>query len=271
MGIIIGIILIAVGFYLVFFQRTKHASDLLEIQAQETKTIPEVREALEAMADIDPNYREMVELKGFAQASQPVNTPYSNRPVAFYTAQTVQVSEETEEYRDNEGNLRTRTHKHEDKLADEESAAELLLKDNVGNEVVIETNGVSSKLDLQKSFDRFERDDPYRNGGYYDNPYRRFHRYDIRPYGAGYRVLGYKQIENTFPVNAPLYALGEAYMINGRIYLGPPRDSKKAFIVTTKSEEELVKSKKSSQMFTLIGGAACILIGIITMIAGIVG
>lgn len=271
MTIVFGLILIGLGVYFIFFQRTRSANDALEIQAQETKTIPEVVEALEAMADIDPNYREMVEVKGFAQCANPARTPYSQKEVAYYVAETVQVSETTEEYTDSDGDRRIRTNRHEDKLSEEESGEELLLRDNSGNEIVIETNGISNKLDLLKTLDRFERDDPYASGRYYQNPRRRYQQFSIRSYGTGYRILGYKQIEKAFPLNALLYALGEAYLNNGRVYLGPPRDPKKSFIVTTKSEEQLVQSKKNSQLISLGAGALSALIGIIMLISGIAG
>ncbi len=270
--IIIGLVLIGVGVYMLF-QVKRSAGDALEIQAQGTKTIPEVKEILSAMADVDPNYREMVEVKGFAQASQPVKAPYSGMQVAFYTAETVQVSETTEEYTDNDGNRRTRTNKHNDKLSEEESGAQLLLKDNEGNEIVIETNGIANKLDLQKTLDRFERDDPFRGDRYYQNSHRRYRHYDIAgPRGGyGYQVLGYKQVENTIPLNAPLYALGEAYMSGGKIFIGPPRDKSKPFIITTKSEEQLLKSKNSSKISSIAFGAIGFIVGIILLIKGIIG
>lgn len=250
------------GGYLFFFQRKQHASDMLEIRAQETKTIPEVREALEAMAPIDPNYREMVEVKGIAQAEQPVTAPYSGEKVAFYIAKTVQVSESTESYTDSDGNHHTRTRKHYDTLSEEESSAPLLLKDQEGNEIVIETNGTSKKLDLQKSFDRFDN-----NRTSYDNrPYSRYNSYNVQPRGNS-RILGYKKTEEIFRLNSPLYALGEAYMQDGRIYIGPPRATDMPFIVTSKSEEQLIKEKKNSQKFAFFGGIAAAIIGVLIIAA----
>lgn len=264
MEIIVGIVLIVLGGYLTLFYRKKLATETLEIQSQDTKTIPEVREALEAMASIDPNYREMVEVKGFAQSDQPVTTPYTGEQVAYYIAKTVQVSETTETYRDSEGNRCTRTVKHTDTLCEEESNAPLLLKDSNGDEIVIETVGISSKLDLQKTCDRM--DSAY--NGYNNRSYNNYRSFDVRCQGS-YRILGYKKIEETFRLNAQLYALGEAYMRDGRIYLGPPKSPDMPFIVTTKSEEQLVQGKKNSQNLAVVGGIACVVIGIVLTIANI--
>lgn len=260
--ILVGIALIILGGYLVIFLRKKLSAETLEIQSQDTKTIPEVREALEAMSAIDPNYRELVEVKGYAKAQQPIVTPYTGEDVAFYIAKTVQMSETTETYTDSQGNRRTRTVKHSDVLCEEESSVPLLLKDNNGDEIVIETNGISSKLDLQKTCDRLDST----NSGYNNRGYSNYRQFNIASRG-NYRLLGFKKIEETFRSNAPLYALGEAYMRDGRIYLGPPKSPDLPFIVTSKSEEQLVKSKKSSQTYTLLGGIASVVIGIVLIVA----
>ena len=268
MYIVIGLICIAIGVYLVFFGRRKASSDLLEIQFQQTKTVAEAKEAVEAMADVDPNYREMVELKGTTFCENPPTAPFSKKKVAFYVAETYKVSEETFREKDSNGNERMRTVKHEDKLSEEESGENLILRDNNGDSVIIETNGVSGKLDLQKTLDRFQNESQYRND-FYMNPNRRFREFNVNG-GAGYRLLGYKQVEKTFPLNAPLYALGEVYMNCGQLFLGPPRDSSKPFIVTTKSEEELVKNRKNSALINLLVGIAGFVAGAVFIVMAIV-
>lgn len=262
MQIVIGIVLILIGGYFLIFNSKKQANDLLEIQSTDTKTIDEVREALQAMSSIDPNYRELVEVKGFAQTNQPVIAPFSNERVAYYIAKTMQISETTETYTDSDGNRRTRTNKRTDTLSEEESTAPLLLKDNAGNEIVIESNGTSNQFDLQKICDRFDNSNiPYQNRNYSN-----FRLFDINPMN-NYRIIGYKKIEEAFRLNCPLYVFGDAYMLNDKIYIGPPKDSSKPFIVTSKSEEQLVKSKKNSKLFSIIGGAAAIVIGIAVIVA----
>lgn len=261
MEIVLGIALILLGGYLVVFQRKKLAAETLEIQSQDTKTIPEVREALEAMASIDPNYRELVEVKGIAQSEQPVMAPYTGERVAYYMAQTVQVSESTETYTDSKGNRRSRTVRRTDTLCEEESNVPLLLKDSNGDEIVIETNGIGSRLDLQRTCDRMDNTCDSRRG----RTSVSINNFNIS-FGGGHRIIGYKKIEDTFRLNAPLYALGEAYMQNGRIYLGPPKSPDAPFIVTTKSEQQLVQNKKNAQNLSLFGGIACVVIGIVLMI-----
>ncbi len=259
--IIIGVACVAGGVYIAVFQRAKSANVALEIQAQPTKTYEEVKEALEAMQDYDPNYRELVEFKGFASSSQEVITPYSRQKVAFYIAENIQVSEDTEERRDSDGSRRMVTTKHEQKLSEDVSGADLIVKDNFGHEIVIETKGVENKLDLVQSYDTLDRS----NTG---NPtYGRG--YGVRANGTGHRIIGYKQIEKTFPLNAAMYVLGEAYMISNRIFIGPPKNTKSPFIVTTKSEEQMLKKTQGSQTTSLFGGLALAVLGLVLFIVGV--
>lgn len=68
-------------------------------------------------------------------------------------------------------------------------------------------------------------------------------------------------------MNVPLYALGEAYMQGGRIFPDHQKSSDLPFIVTAKFKEPLVKGKKNSQNFALIGGIASAVIGVVLIVA----
>lgn len=268
--IIIGIILVGVGVWFAVFQRAKSANLAQEIQAQPTKTYDEVRDALAAMQDYDPNYREMVEFKGYASSSAPVVTPFSKTKVAYYIAESVQVSEVTEERVNRDTGARTTTtNKREDKISEEVSPAELLVKDNAGNEIVIETRGVEKKLDLVKSYDVLDRKNLGNNGQTITVSSGRNNTTVRVGNDNGRRIIGYKNVEKTFPLNGALYVLGEAYMIANRIHIGPPRDSKQPFIVTTKSEEQMLKSSQSSQTTAMVGGIVSIVAGLILFIMGV--
>ena len=58
-------------------------------------------------------------------------------------------------------------------------------------------------------------------------------------------------------------------MMSNRIYIGPPKNGKDPFIVTNKSEEQLLKSKKSAQNSLTVGGIACAVLGLVLFIMGI--
>ena len=68
--------------------------------------------------------------------------------------------------------------------------------------------------------------------------------------------------EETIEANQNLYVIGEAFKVGDKIHIGKPQDNSKPFIVTTKSEEDLINKSNQSALFLLIGGIAAIVIGI---------
>ena len=104
--IIIGLLLIALGVYLAYFQRRKTGDALLDIQATQTSTIADVKESMADMASISDTYREYCELKGTVRSKNPQKAPFSQKDAAFYKAVTYRVYEEEEIVTDSNGNRR---------------------------------------------------------------------------------------------------------------------------------------------------------------------
>ena len=71
--------------------------------------------------------------------------------------------------------------------------------------------------------------------------------------------------EKTIEANQNIYVIGEAFRVGNILHIGKPMDNKKPFIVTTKSEEDLVNSSNQSALFMLVGGIIAILIGILML------
>ena len=59
--------------------------------------------------------------------------------------------------------------------------------------------------------------------------------------------------EETIEENQNLYVIGEAFRVGDTIHIGKPEDKKKPFIVTTKSEEDLINKSNQNAMFSLVG------------------
>lgn len=256
MNIIIALLLIGGGLGAIFYLKPKTQNNITEIKYMQTKTISELKDMFNQMDSngLGQDYREFVELKGTAVSSNLVGTPFSNREVVYCESKLAQVTETNEQYRDNNGNLRTRTTKQENTISDEKTSQEISMVDNSTNEpVVLEINGTGCNLDIPKTFDRFE---PKANLG----NYRYFNSFSWNRYGS--ETLGFKMIEKTIEANQNLYVIGEAFKVGNIIHIGKPQDNKKPFIVTTKSEEDLINSSNQKSLFLLIGGLIAIAVGI---------
>ncbi len=245
MSIIIAIILIVGGLATIFYIRPKIQAHVTEIKYLQTKNISELRDMFTQMdsTGVGDQYREFVELKGKIVANNLIETPFSNRKVAYCKSKLAQV------------NLKTRINKHENTISEEKSSQDIYMKDDSSEEnVVLEINGVGCDLDIPKTFDRFEPKNNLSN-------YRYFNSFSVNRFGA--ETLGFKMTEETIEENQNLYVIGEAFRVGDTIHIGKPEDKKKPFIVTTKSEEDLINKSNQNAMFSLVGGIVAIIVGII--------
>lgn len=260
MEILIPLLLVVGGLVAIFYIRPKIQNNVTEIKFMQTKTIEELNEMFRQMDSngLGNEYREFVELKGNIVSDNLIETPFSNRKVAYCESNLKQVTEVREQYRDSNGNLRTRVRKLENTISNEKSSQEISIIDSSTSEsVVLEINGAGCDLDIPKTFDRFEPKGNLGNYGYFNS-------FSWSRFGA--ETLGFRMTEETIEANQNLYVIGEAFRVGDKLHIGKPQDSKKPFIITTKSEEDLVNSSKQNAMIALICGIIAIVIGIILFI-----
>ena len=267
MGIIISIALIGVGIYCSVFLRKKAIDDVTEIKFMKTKTIDELTEIFSQMDDsgLGDTYREFVELKGIVNDENKTETPFSKKEVAYCESITYEVLQETKEHIDSNGRRTTSTQKREEELSREKSSQYISMKDNSSNNsVILEINGYGCKFDIPETYDRFQSESDIRR-----NPINGVN-ITINNYSHNNsKLLGYRFKEKTINFSQSLYVIGEAFRRDGKIYIGKPQDSKKPFIVTTKSEEDLINTSNTRAITLLIGGILLIIGGIIYLINNI--
>lgn len=259
MEILLPILLIIGGLFAIFYLRPKTKGNVTEIKYMQTKKISELKDMFRQMDanGLGDNYREFVEIKGIVNSDNLIETPFSNRKVAYCDSKLVQVTETKESYRDSNGNMQTRIRKNENNISSEQSSQTISIMDDSNEDVVLEINATGCNLDIPKTFDRFE---PKTNL----SGYRYFNSFAWNRFGA--ETLGFKMVEKTIEASQNLYVIGEAFKVGNTIHIGKPQDSKKPFIVTTKSEEDLVNNSNQKAMFCLVGGIVAIIIGIILFI-----
>lgn len=256
MQVIISTILIAGGLWAIFYLRPKTKNHVLEIKSMQTKKISQLLDIFKQMDEnnLGDNYREFVEIKGKVKSDKLFEAPFSNTQVAYCESTLSQVTESKEQYRDNNGNMRTKTTKHENIISNEKTSQEILLYDETSQQSgILEISATGCKLDIPKTFDRFEPKNNLSNYKYFDS-------FSMNRYNTD--TLGFKMTEKTIQKDQNLYVIGEAFRVGNDIHIGKPSNNKKPFIVTTKSEEDLVNNSNQTAMSALIGGIIAIIVGI---------
>lgn len=256
---IISLLLIIGGLVSIFYLYPKKKNQVMEMQFMRTKPIRELREMFDTMREsgLEDSYTEFVELKGRI-VTEDVRTPFSGREVAYFESSVSTVSEVEKVEYDDKGNRRTTMVKEEHLISSEESSHTVGLRDESADEVVVlEINSSGCTLDIAKTWDRL---DP--NFSFADYATRRSYGSKTNDIRLG-RFLGYRTTERTIEKNAQLYVLGEAFKSGDTIHIGNPKDPKRPFLVTTKSEENMVKETQSSSKILLFGGIGAVVVGIL--------
>ncbi len=84
------------------------------------------------------------------------------------------------------------------------------------------------------------------------------------------RTLGYKFHESILPLERPVYLLGEVSDSSDTLLVHQPVEKGKKFIISTKSEEELLRSAGSAIQWLLIGGIGLDAIGLVLIAIGLI-
>lgn len=271
----VGLVLLAVAALLFFFSR-RSQSKVHYVKATETSKIGVIEKLVAEVAADMPDglatgYKDYVEVKGRVVCDEPLQGEISDQTGAIVETEVVRVCERREERRDAQGNIHTEWRKHEETVSSNRRESPFWVDDGTGR-LRVKPKG-SRGVELIKVVERFQPASDGGAGGQITLSMGRFQmsvgsgRWDL----TSSRTLGYRFIERVLPVGKPIYAIGEVAATEDEgLVLRPPteEDKKKPFMVTPKTEEEIVKSaEKSAKILRIIaivvgaGGVALAVIG----------
>lgn len=255
--LIIGLLLVAVGGLLLYL-RSRAQGRLVEIGFTETVTTQEVRELHgQIAAELGPGgFSQIVELKGKLRCAAPLTAELSGQPCAYYTMSVEERYEETYQEQDGQGGTRTATRNGSTIVASNSQSAFFQLHDATGE---ITVNPTGAEIHPRQVVSRFE---PCTGG-----PSVTVGGFTLQV-GVGLggkRVQGYHYTESILPLDSQLYLLGEATDTSGELTVQKPRE-KKPFIISLKTEEELVRGAQGSMRWYLYGAIAAFVIGAVFIV-----
>jgi hypothetical protein len=89
--------------------------------------------------------------------------------------------------------------------------------------------------------------------------------------GGGRRTIGYRMEEVALPPGTRVYVLGEARDDGGRLRVARPAATGGRFIITVRSEEQLLKSARTGSKVSGIIAAALAVGAVVTLVLLILG
>jgi len=264
--IIIGALMVLVGAGL-YFGSQGQKKKLGEIKGTETSTAAALAELAASVAkEIGPgSFNQIAEVKGTIECDTPLESELSQTACVHYSMKVTREYEETYWETDDKGNRQQKTRRGSETVADNTRSVPFFVRDSTGK-IAVEPTG--AKLDTEKVYSEFRPGENQDSG-------LRFGRYSFNPasfaaLAGGRRTLGYRFEESALPLNRPVYVLGEAVDKEGYLQVRKPDQKGASFIVSLKSEEQLVKGAQSSAKGMYIAAIVVAVLGVAGIVAGIV-
>jgi hypothetical protein len=269
MGIIGGIlIVVAIVLLVVYFSNKRK---LEEMYAVEASTAASLQEIWKGVADEigAGSFEQKTEVNGVIECDQPIESELAKEHCVHYRMSVERNWEEDyeEEYTEKDeasGEMvrktRRGTRKGSDTVSSNSRSTRFTVRDETGT-IMVDPEGAD--IEVEQVVDRFEPKSSvsggqisfgglsFSIGGFSDSGRR--------------RTLGYHFKEWILPLNRKVYILGTASDRSGELLIQKPREKGK-FIISLKSEEELIASAKSGMTWGLYGSIACFIVGIILVI-----
>jgi hypothetical protein len=263
--IIIGIVLLGLGGLFIFLRRSVEEK-IFQIKVTDTKNVKEIADMCKEIAEeVGPGgYHEVCEVKGLVRTDNPITSEIGKKPCVYYEMSVTREWEETYYETDSDGNRERKTRKGHDTVASNKQHVDFWLEDDSGKIIVAPLDADIEPMKIVDKFQPAEGTSSSRLSFMGLN-------LDISPSSSsGRRTIGYHYKESILPVDRRVYVLGEASDSSGELKIKLPSEKGKKFLISLKSEEEiLADAAKKSNIFKYLSIASFV-IGIILVIIGII-
>jgi len=266
MGFIIGgVVLVIVGIVF-WFLRGKKAGKLNVLEINETSKANEIIENYKGMVESHgPGaFSIYAELKGKASADTPETSEFAKKQCVYYRSVVTREYEQLETKKDSNGHTTKKwVRKTETVSSHTNTSPDFAIDDGTGK-ILVDPTG--SELYTVKTYSKFEQGSDPKGGGLNIS----IGGFNISS-GPSVRTIGFKYEEFSIPLNTDLYVIGDINDRSGRLMVSKPKEKKAVFIVSTKSEDELIdnlgKSVRGMKIASFVSfgiGGALIIYGIIS-------
>jgi hypothetical protein len=260
-----GAALLVLSVILLLIRRSQQ-SKLLEIGTTETSTAQELLDATKYVAERlgeTGSFSRIVELKGMVKCDSPLISEIARQSCVYYEMKVTREYEE-DHWETHGRGARTRgTRRRSEQVAGNSQRIPFWLEDATGR-ILVDPD--RADIDSVKVVDRFE---PAGNlGGRNVLTFGGF-RFDVGIPLSGSRTLGYHFEERLLPLDRRVYVLGEARDVSGQLTVAKPLKKGKSFIISLKSEEDLIRSTGSRIRWLLVGAVAGGVAGVGLILAGL--
>jgi len=270
---VFGLVLIGGALLLVYF--AKRSTTRAQLMATtETKRLADVLNLIKEIrtdlpGESESGYVEFCELKGKLVTDAPVQGELSGHEVAIYETRVTRVFETRRERRDANGNVNVTWHKSSETLSSNRREAEVFLDDGSARVRLIPSG---AELALDKVVDRFEPPNAVEHnhhGGFALRAGSFSLSLTGTRHGDSRRTLGYRFQESVLPLDSEVYVLAEIADTSDGALIRKPTESEAPFVVSLKTEAELIRGKMASAKWLKIAAALSGIAGVALVVMGL--
>lgn len=255
--IIIGVIAVILV-PILFAIRSSQAKKLYQMQSVETSTVAQLQETRSA---VPGSFVQRAEVKGVSECDSPLKAEFSETECVAYRIKLEREYEERRWETDSNGNREERINRGYETVSTNERRAPFYLRDSTGRIKVVPDG---ADLVMERSLSDYQSGLP--GGSFSLGSFA----LDIASIAlGGKQTLGYRYEEWIVPLNRDLYVLGEACDDGGELKIRRSSTKGEKYIISVKSEEELVSSAAGAVKGLLIGAIVSGAVGLVLLIIGI--
>jgi E3 Ubiquitin ligase len=262
---IFGGILIVLGIILGFVWR-HYQNKLRGMRLARGTTVAELADLVKQVSEEmgGGSLRQYVKLRGQIRCDQPLMSELKQLPCVHYSMRVVREYEEQVTERDSEGKTRRETRRGSETITSNSQSVPFWLADRSG-EIRVEPEGAT--IETVQVLDEFRTASDTGNstrlsfGGF---------SLDVGALtGSGRRTLGYRYVESILPSDRQIFVVATASDAHQDLMLHQPTEPGRAFIISLKPEEVLIRSTQQAITYSLAGMIASLGIGVILLVIGL--
>ncbi len=257
MPIILAVVCYGVTGFLVYnyFRLTKRMEAMSAVETSTAAALQDIYQGV--AAGVGKGYFEQpAEMKGVIECDTPLESELGKQPCVYDSMTVTRKWEEDYEEEDEEtGRMVQKTRQGSDTVSSNRRSTVFAVRDDTGT-LKVDPEGAS--IDTEKTVDRFEPKSSLSGGQIAFGGFS-FSVGELSDLGHR-RTLGYHFHEEVLAVGKRVYVLGNATDMGGELMLQKPRE-KGQFLISMKSEEELMASSASGQKASVIGAIITFLLG----------
>jgi E3 Ubiquitin ligase len=232
----------------------------------DTSTIADLQQLHGGVAkEIGPgSFEQVVEIKGVMGCDQPLESEIAKTPCAYYAMRVSREWEETySEYNSQTQRDERKTRRGSDIMAQNTRMVPFWVRDQTGEMGV---HPAGAEIEGEQVIDQFHPEGSEARGGTVTFGGFSF-QVRMSEISGDRRTLGYRFQESILPLGRNVYVLGVASDSSGELTLQHPREQGQRFIISVRSEEELIASSRSSMIGLQIGAIVCVGLGLLLLVA----